>query len=695
MTDKQRQLVAIMFTDIEGYTALMQQNEENAIQARDKHRQIFNANTKKHNGRVLQYYGDGTLSIFGSVIDAVICGVEMQLEFLKNPSIPVRIGIHTGEIIFSDEEIIGDAVNIASRIESLAVPGSVLISDKVYAEIKNQKSIMTSLMGMFNLKNVENPVKVYAISNSGLIVPKFEDPKGVANIDHTYLQAKQKQARSKIRKGISISTFIIIVLVTIIIFYQKFGADSEPPLEISEKSIAVLPFVDLSPDKDKEYFSDGMMEEILNHLHKISELKVTSRTSSMQYKGETNKSIKEIANELGVSNILEGSVRLNENMVRITVQLIKASTDEHLWVENYDRDFSDIFSIQSEVAQEVAKALRAEINPEAQRIIDTKPTSNTEAYNLYLKAGELNMYDIKENNEAISLYKEALELDSNFSEVYAMLGFRYLAGSTYLSTSENLNPQELWQTVKPYLEKAITINPDNGIAHRFMAWTLLWYERDFEGALKEYEETRRIFPNYSWTDYHLSLGQFDEGYDGAILNVEIDSRNFNAWQGIITSSYFAGQDPKSKIKDALTTPIVRDNIWVLTESARVYMYLGMYDQAISISQQLLRDYPEIRSPRMSAIEAISYLKTNRIDKTNQIIEELIQRSEVSSSGSPSFYLAMIYAQKGEIDLAFDFLGKAYQDNEVELYWLKVEPPFEPLRTNSRWQEMLNRIGFPD
>jgi tetratricopeptide (TPR) repeat protein len=228
-----------------------------------------------------------------------------------------------------------------------------------------------------------------------------------------------------------------------------------------------------------------------------------------------------------------------------------------------------------------------------------------------------------------------------------------------------------------------------------MAWTLLWYERDFEGALKEYEETRRIFPNYSWTDYHLSLGQFDEGYDGAILNVEIDSRNFNAWQGIITSSYFAGQDPKSKIKDALTTPIVRDNIWVLTESARVYMYLGMYDQAISISQQLLRDYPEIRSPRMSAIEAISYLKTNRIDKTNQIIEELIQRSEVSSSGSPSFYLAMIYAQKGEIDLAFDFLGKAYQDNEVELYWLKVEPPFEPLRTNSRWQEMLNRIGFPD
>jgi len=167
-----------MFTDIQGYTALMQQNEEKAIRVREKHRHIFNSITKKYDGRILQYYGDGTLSIFNSAIDAVHCGTEMQLDFLKEPSIPVRIGIHIGDIIFSEDEIIGDGVNVASRIESLAVPGSVFISDKVYDEIKNQESLKTSLLKTFKLKNIERPTDVYAISNYGLVVPNPEDIKG-------------------------------------------------------------------------------------------------------------------------------------------------------------------------------------------------------------------------------------------------------------------------------------------------------------------------------------------------------------------------------------------------------------------------------------------------------------------------------------------------------------------------------------
>jgi len=185
-----RQLAAIMFTDIEGYTALMQQNESKAIQARDKHRRIFNSITEKYKGRILQYYGDGTLSIFDSAIDAVKCGTELQLGFRKDPSIPVRIGIHTGDIIFSEEDIIGDGVNVASRIESLAVPGSVFISEKVYDEIKNQESIKTSMLKTFKLKNVEKPIEVYAISNVGLIVPKPEDIEGKTDTDLASLPEK-------------------------------------------------------------------------------------------------------------------------------------------------------------------------------------------------------------------------------------------------------------------------------------------------------------------------------------------------------------------------------------------------------------------------------------------------------------------------------------------------------------------------
>jgi LuxR family transcriptional regulator, maltose regulon positive regulatory protein len=188
-----RQLAAIMFTDIQGYTALMQQNEAKAIQARDKHRHIFNSITEKYNGKILQYYGDGTLSIFDSAIDAVQCAIEMQLGFQLEPAIPVRIGIHTGDILFSKEDVIGDGINVASRIESLSVPGSVFVSDKVYDEIKNQESIQTSMLKSYKFKNIEKPIEVYAISNEGLIVPNHEDIHGKTDPSHASMPEKKEQ----------------------------------------------------------------------------------------------------------------------------------------------------------------------------------------------------------------------------------------------------------------------------------------------------------------------------------------------------------------------------------------------------------------------------------------------------------------------------------------------------------------------
>ena len=219
---RSRQLAAIMFTDIEGYTTLMQQNEEKAIQAREKHRRIFNSVTEKHQGRVLQYYGDGTLSVFDSAIEAVKCGIEMQLGFREDPNIPVRIGIHTGDIVFSEEEIIGDGVNVASRIESLSVPGSVFISDKVYDEIKNQESIEASMLKTFKLKNIEKPIEVYAISNAGLIVPNPEDLKGKTDGDPIPSSNKAAQSKSRITLAIGITALI----GALILIYLNVGTNA-------------------------------------------------------------------------------------------------------------------------------------------------------------------------------------------------------------------------------------------------------------------------------------------------------------------------------------------------------------------------------------------------------------------------------------------------------------------------------------
>ena len=404
-----RKLAAIMFTDIQGYTAMMQQDEEQAIKIRERHRDIFDSTTQKYQGKVLQYYGDGTLSIFNSAIDAVKCGIEMQLAYQLVPKIPVRVGIHTGDIIFSEEEIIGDGVNVASRIESLAVAGSVFISDKVYDEIKNQKSIQTQTIGTFELKNVERPVNVFVISNEGLVVPKTRETKqmtgtfwaevkrrglirsGVAYlvvvlllilllreanswltlpdwsmqilisvlavgfplamylawnyerspegfVNTTSMQSWQNPYSAGQRKPLT-GTFIIagLALVIVIMYlYPRFlsvDRNQEPinsTLEpaVMNKSIAVLPLVNMSNDPDQEYFSDGLTEDILTQLSKIGELRVVSRTSIMRYKN-TTKSIPEIGVELGVAHILEGSVRKYGDKVRISVQLIEAATDNH------------------------------------------------------------------------------------------------------------------------------------------------------------------------------------------------------------------------------------------------------------------------------------------------------------------------------------------------------------------------------
>ena len=235
ISQRERQLAAVMFADMTGYTALMQEDEQKAKILRDRQRQTLENLIPGFNGKIIQYFGDGTLSIFGSAIDAVKCAIDIQMELQKEPKVLLRIGLHSGDIVYDNQGVYGDCVNLASRIEALSVPGAVLISDKVFDEVKNQNEIKTNLLGKFNLKNVKRQVEVYAVANEGLVIPTA--------------------AQIGIKAG-------------------------------HEKSIAVLPFVNMSADPDNEYFSDGISEEILNALTHVEGLQVTSRTSSFSFKGK-------------------------------------------------------------------------------------------------------------------------------------------------------------------------------------------------------------------------------------------------------------------------------------------------------------------------------------------------------------------------------------------------------------------------
>jgi adenylate cyclase len=363
-----RQLAAILFTDIEGYTALMQQDEQKAIAMKDRHREIFQKTHQQFNGRIIRYYGDGTLSIFQSVVDAVKCAVAMQQTFVQWPQIPVRIGLHTGDITIDDEDVFGDGVNLASRIESLGVAGSVLISDKVNDEIHNHPELKTVSAGTYHLKNVERPVDVFAIISEGLVIPKHGSLKGKTEEKKFFSSPKQTKKISA--RTITIATFAVIALITGVYFLLPLFNKKEN--KTSDKWLAILPFRLISNDTSFVWLSDGFTEELTSSISGISDLKVKSPTTMLQYRN-SNKTARQIAEELNVTNIIDGSLQKEGNNIIINARLINPQTDEILKNFKFRKDASEIKSIYSEVAQQIADVLNVTLTSEGKRGCSKQP----------------------------------------------------------------------------------------------------------------------------------------------------------------------------------------------------------------------------------------------------------------------------------------------------------------------------------
>ncbi|MBC7872719.1 MAG: adenylate/guanylate cyclase domain-containing protein, partial [Ferruginibacter sp.] len=424
-----RQLAAILFADMTGYTALMQENEDLARLKRKRLKEVLEANIEQFNGKVLQYYGDGSLSIFSSAIDCIHCSIKIQQQLQLDPKVELRMGIHTGDVIIEEETIYGDGVNLASRIESLAVPGGIFISEKVYDEIKNHGDFITREMGYFELKNVKEPVRIFAIANNGIAVPGREE-----------LRGKTKQTKNR---------------------------------------LAVLPFVNMSADPENEYFSDGITEELLNTLTRVDGLQVTSRTSAFAFKGK-NHDIRDIAIQLNVDKILEGSVRKSGNRVRITSQLINAADGYHIWSETYDRNLTDIFELQDEISGIIANKLRENLLPvqQEEKLVKT-PVKNIEAYTCYLKALHFwNKLTPADGKKCIECCEEAISIEPGYAEAYAMAA----AGYAYLGSSGQVMPDKAFEIVNRYADKALQLDPSVEEGHIAKASKYLFYDWNWQAA---------------------------------------------------------------------------------------------------------------------------------------------------------------------------------------------------------------------
>jgi len=366
-SEPKRKLAAIMFTDMVGYTALMQDDEPKARKLIQRHREMMKPLIEKHSGEIIQYVGDGTFCRFDSAIEAVNTALEIQKVLEMEPDINLRIGIHVGDVVIEGDEVYGDGVNVASRLEPLAEPGGICISARVRDDIKNQPGLSLKSLGKKNLKNVEQPINIYSI----------------------------------------------------ILKEKKMSQTMSQNIDIGGNSIAVLPFVNMSSDPENEYFGDGLAEEIINALTKIQDLRVASRTSSFAFKG-INKDIREIGEKLNVKTLLEGSVRKQGNQVRMTAQLIKVENGYHIWSETYDRELKNVFAIQDEITDHIINSLKVILSDNEKKLIKNKPSTDIKAYDFYLRARKFMQSWTKKNlNYALKMLNRAIEIDPNYAIAYA------------------------------------------------------------------------------------------------------------------------------------------------------------------------------------------------------------------------------------------------------------------------------------
>jgi TolB-like protein len=635
-----RQLAAIMFADIVGYTALMQGDEELALQLRHKLKSKLEKEVNAHHGRILSFKGDGALCSFNSAIEGVRAALAVQINMQISPLVPLRIGIHTGDVIMEEDNIYGDGVNIASRLESFAVPGSIFISGKVHDDIKNQKDIQTVSLGKYVLKNVKEQVEIFAISNPGMVVPEVHSLKG---------------------KG------------------EK----------ILQKSILVLPFVNMSTDPEQEYFSDGLTEELISNLSRIKDMRVISRTTSMQYKS-TTKDIKTIGREAGVSYIMEGSVRKYGSDLRITAQFIDAHQDTHLWAETYRGTMEDIFDFQEKVSAKIVEALRMQLTWQEKQNLQKRFTENSEAYQLYLQG----RYFWSRRNEeglkaAIRFFEKALEKDPNYALAWAGLADTYSLMGEYT----NISRRELFPKQVAAVNKALEIDDRLAEAHISLAISLMLNEWDWVNSEKEFKIGIELNPNYAtgrhwYAEWLLYNGNIDEAFREISLAVELDPIS----QGILKDKgihfYYTRQYDEA-IEIAMKTLELDANFApVYRLLSLAYQGKGMFNKAIAENQR----WGELIGNKVKTDVAL--IQIYAAAGLKEEARKLIKQIEIGKLGGNDYRgMATVYAALGESDVAFDWLEKSYERREESLCALKVDHKMDSLRSDPRFNEMLKKIGL--
>ncbi len=620
-----RKLTAILNADVKGYSRLMGEDEKGTVRTLNAYKEVMTNLIQQHHGRVVDAPGDNVLAEFGSVVDVVECAVEIQKELkTRNADLPenrkmeFRIGVNLGDVIEDGEQILGDGINIAARLESLAESGGICLSGTAYDQVKNKLNLGYKYLGEQTVKNISEPVRVYRILMGPEAAGKVLGEK----------KAKPRQWQ----KPVSIFVAILILVAAAVVIWRLYLHPTRAPVEVASKekmvfplpdkpSIAVLPFVNMSGDKEQEYFGDGITEEIITALSKVPHLFVISRQSTFTYKGKPVK-VKEVSEELGVRYVLEGSVRKSGDKVRITAQLIDALTGHHLWAERYDRDLKDIFALQDEITLRIISALQVKLVGIERTSLSVKCTDNLEAYLKLLQSAYQSGRFTKEGNIQARRYaEEAIALDPKYVEAYLRLSATLIMDLRYGTTE---SPEQSLRRAEEYVQKALVLDSSSGAAHAFLGRIYL-SKRQYEKAIAEGERALALDPNSDFVQAALAY-----------------------------SLYFAGRFEDA---NAMYQKAVRLNpfpVWYSQMLASSYAQLGRYEEAIKEYKKALQRAPDSTMPHWGL--AATYSLMGREKEAQDEAAEVLRID-------PKFSLenhakALLFKNQADLDRHIGALRKA-------------------------------------
>ena len=635
MPDEERRLVAIMFTDMVGYTALTQSNEALALNLLETQSGILLPLIRAHRGIPVKTIGDAHLAEFGSALDAVHCAVEIQRAVRERnasatpqQAFKLRVGIHIGDVVHRDNDVFGDAVNIASRLEPIADPGGVCVSQQVYDQVHNKTDFAFEKLPLRQLKNVSATIEVYRVRES------------------TRLVQQEEEAR------------------------------------MPKERVAILPLANFSPSSQDEYLADGMTEELITAISGIQGLKVIARTSVMRFKG-TQTNIAEIGRSLNAGTILEGSFRKIGERIRVTVQLIDAMTEEHKWASNYDGDMHDIFSIQADIANKVAQALKGKLVAE---LTMPRKEVDIQAYEFYLKGRQFwNRRDVEGVQQALKLFQSAVARDPSFAKAYTGIADCYLIG-------KGLNlfvDQDADALAEEAIRKALELD-DLPEAHASRG-LLLNNKFRYSEAQLEFKRAVSLNPNYAsahhWYAVCLAnIGRLDQAIEEARLASQADplsppSRN------VLGVMYESAGDFNRALE--IYTEVQKLDpgfrpAWAFRSG--LYMHWGMEAEAKADIERWFLSGDEFDRQAYSAYFGAWFGHREEAAKHLEEAQKLAP-TEKSLRTLQATYAACI----GDTDSFFKLIGQVLESGEIDGESIRYAWWLERMRNDSRYADLVRSL----